>query len=240
MKKRCLSCGVQFTLSGSGKRQKYCPKCARRGDGRGRGLPASKPLKTNGAEKHFWTPIPHDARSPIHFTTPEGDKGRIWISDRNDRRGEELYWRVNIAEAKRLAERPCGFSEPREATSDVIRIEGNSHVHLTRLEPNPPARDPRCILPDIWPRPWGYKVKLYIEAEKELQELGCGERTVVVEFDGNKVHVHHNGRMATMKRDKFKELIAANKRYRIKARRPHLKLVISNPPKFDERVSDAA
>src|SRR6185437_6150495 len=96
MKKRCLSCGVQFTLSGSGKRQKYCPKCARR----------------------------------------------------NDRRGEEVYWRVNIAEA----ERPCGFSEPREATSDVIRIEGNSHVHLTRLKPNPPARDPRCILPDIWPR----------------------------------------------------------------------------------------
>jgi hypothetical protein len=56
MKKRCLSCGVQFTLSGSGKRQKYCSKCARRGDGRGRGLPASKPLKTKGAEQHFGYP----------------------------------------------------------------------------------------------------------------------------------------------------------------------------------------
>jgi hypothetical protein len=31
MKKKCLSCGMPFTLSGSGKRQKYCSKCARRG-----------------------------------------------------------------------------------------------------------------------------------------------------------------------------------------------------------------
>ena len=31
IKKKCLSCGVQFALSGSGKRQKYCSKCARRG-----------------------------------------------------------------------------------------------------------------------------------------------------------------------------------------------------------------
>ena len=51
MKKKCLSCGAKFALSGSGKRQKYCPKCARRGDGRGRGSPASKPLKTNGGVK---------------------------------------------------------------------------------------------------------------------------------------------------------------------------------------------
>ena len=41
MRKKCLSCGAQFSLSGSGKRQKYCPTCARRGDGRVGGLPAS-------------------------------------------------------------------------------------------------------------------------------------------------------------------------------------------------------
>ena len=49
MKKKCLSCGAQFALSGSGKRQKYCSKCARRGDGRVRGLPGSNPLKTKPA-----------------------------------------------------------------------------------------------------------------------------------------------------------------------------------------------
>ena len=46
MKKRCLSCAVTFNLSGSGKRQKYCPKCAREGTTPSAGLPASKPLKT--------------------------------------------------------------------------------------------------------------------------------------------------------------------------------------------------
>jgi hypothetical protein len=79
MKKKCLACGEQFALSGSGKRQKYCSRCARRGDGRGRGLPGSKALKTKGAEKHLWPPIPPaPTESPIQFTTPEGDKGRIW------------------------------------------------------------------------------------------------------------------------------------------------------------------
>jgi hypothetical protein len=55
-------------------------------------------------------------------------------------------------------------------------------------------------------------------------------------LDGSIVHVHHNGRTATMKRDAFKALLARNKR----RRPPPLKIVVSNPPKFDERVSDAA
>jgi hypothetical protein len=92
---------------------------------RGRGLPASKPLKTNGAEKHFWTPIPPTATgSPIHFTTPEGDTGRIWTRDcRSQIEGEEVFWRVNLNDLKRIAEKRCGFSEPREAPTDVIRDE---------------------------------------------------------------------------------------------------------------------
>ena len=32
MKKRCLACGSSFELSGSGKRQKYCPNCSQRGN----------------------------------------------------------------------------------------------------------------------------------------------------------------------------------------------------------------
>jgi hypothetical protein len=238
MKKKCLSCGVQFHLSGSGKRQKYCSNCRKRGMGKGWGLSVSKHLKTKGAEKHFWTPIPPGPNtSPIEFTTPEGDKGRIWTwQPRNQVKGEEIFWRSAIAELKRLGEKRCGFSEPRKATSDIIQVEGSSHVPLTRLKPNAPARDPN-VLPDIWPRPWGYKVNVYIEAEKELQELGCGWRTVIVEFDGSKVHVHHNGRRATMKRAAFKEFIAANKRYRKRAhrRKPNLTLVVNNPTPKPER-----
>src|SRR5262249_13931427 len=105
-----------------------------------------------------------------------------------------------------------------------------------RLKANPPARDPECVLPDIWPRPLGYKIKVYIEAEKELQALGSGWGTVIVELDGSKVHVHHNRRTATMKRDAFKAFLARNKRHK----RPQLKIVVSNLPKLDERVCDAA
>jgi hypothetical protein len=184
MKKRCVSCGAQFTLSGSGKRQKYCSECRKRGMGRVWGLSASNSLKTKGAENHFWTPIPPgETGSPIHFATPEGDKGRIWVSDRKDREGEEVYWRVNLKGLRELGESHCGSTESRRADPDIIRIEG-SQVPLTRLKPNPPARDPESVQPDIWPRPWGHKVRVYIEAEKELQELGCGWRNLIVEHKG--------------------------------------------------------
>lgn len=231
MKKKCLSCGAPFTLSGSGKLQKYCPQCAKRGDGRIRGLSASNPLKTKGAEQHFSAPIPPPETGS--FITPQGERGRIWTSARK-RKGEEAYWRINIADCPR--ERRCGFTEWRKSDADIIRIERNSHVPLTRLTPNPPARDPSCVQADTWPRPWGYKVRLYIEAEEELQQLGCGWRTVIIELDGPRVHLHHNGRIATMKRDAFKALLARNKRHK----RPQLKLVVSNPLKPDERLSNAA
>jgi hypothetical protein len=108
-----------------------------------------------------------------HLTTPQGDKVKL-----------------------------CGFTEPRKATSDIIRIEG-SHVPLTRLKPIPPARDPESVQPDTWPRPWGYKVRLYIEAEEELQQLGGGWRTVIVKLDGKQVHLHHNTRIATKRRSEM-------------------------------------
>lgn len=118
----------------------------------------------------------------------------------------------------------------------MIRIEGNSHIPLTRLKPEPRVSDPACVQENIWPRLWGYKVRLYIEAEKELQELGCGWRIVIVELDGSRVLLHHNGSIATMKRDAFKALLARNKR----SRRSPIKLVVSNLPKGEERFRDAA
>jgi hypothetical protein len=69
---------------------------------------------------------------------------------------------------------------------------------------------------------------VYIEAEKELQELGCGWRKVIIELAGKKVHLHHNGRTATMKRAAFMAFLARNRRAR--GKRPQLKLVVNNPP----------
>jgi hypothetical protein len=233
VKKKCLSCGVQFALSGSGKRHKYCSKCARRGIGRVRGLSGSNPLKTNPAETvREQVLAQRDKRNPINFITPDGRNGRVWLGAASV--GDDRHWRVNLKDLP--AEKRCNFAEPRNATPDIIRIEGSSHIPLMRPNPNPPARDPACVQPDTWPRPWGYKVRLYIEAEEELQVLGCGWRYVIVELDGPRVHLHHNGRTATMKREAFKALLARNKR----PKRPPLKLVVSNPPKFDEGVSDAA
>jgi hypothetical protein len=75
----------------------------------------------------------------------------------------------------------------------------------------------------------GFKVRIYIEGEKELQALGCGWRIVTCQFRGNKVLLHHNKNVATMKRRAFKELLAAVRVARPKRRRPSLRLVVSNP-----------
>jgi hypothetical protein len=225
MQKRCLSCAATFSLSGSGKSQKYCAECRKRGVGKGWGFTRSNALKTKAAWNDFSEGIPPSETSLL--TTPDGDKVRVWSSARTNRRGEGVYWQVNVEELKRLGEKRCGFSEPRKAPAYIIAIEGNSHIPLTRLTPEPRASEPGDCDENTWPNPWGYKCRVYIEAEKELQELGCGWRDVIIELDGKKVHVHHNGRMATMKRDAFKEFLAGNKRFRkrLKPKRPDLKLI---------------
>src|SRR5262245_25444449 len=239
MKKKCLSCGVQFVLSGSGKRQKYCSKCARRGDGRGRGLPASKALKTKGAEEHLWTPIPSGPnRSPVQFTTPEGDKGRIWISDRNDREREDVYWRSAIAEAR--SELPRG---PRRERPTAARSDNPVDLVNGRLRGKADLR--KAILDtELVPPLRGLLVRLCFEME--APDIGCGQRLVLCQLRGKTIRLYHYRKdgewmiSTTIRRDVFRGLVAANRRYRIKAQRPQLKLVVSNPPKLDERVSDAA
>ena len=240
MKKKCLSCGAQFSLSGSGKRQKYCPGCSKQGIGKVWGLSASKSLKTKGAGSDFSSSIPRRRKHNLTvldippaggtFKMNEGNKFRVWPSATSGGR----VWVGHLEE--RWHRKLCGFSEPRDATAKIIRVEGNSHIPLTRLEPEPRVSDPACVQENIWPRPWGYKVRLYIEAEKELQELGCGWRIVIVELDGSRVFLHHNGSIARMKRDAFKALLARNKR----SRRSPIKLVVSNLPKGEERFRDAA
>jgi hypothetical protein len=75
--------------------------------------------------------------------------------------------------------------------------------------------------------PRGFKVRICIENETELQILGCGWRTVTIELDGPNVRLHHHVLTATMKRKAFKEFVAANKRVRRK--NPTLRLAVSGP-----------
>jgi len=81
--------------------------------------------------------------------------------------------------------------------------------------------------------------------EMEAPVIGCGNRLVTVQFRTVKrkkkveklVVLHCAGYTDTMKRDAFKTLVAANKRYRNRPR--NLKLVVSNPPR-DTRTAEAA
>jgi hypothetical protein len=234
MEKKCLSCGMQFTLSGSGKRQKYCSKCSRRGDGRGRGLLASKPLKIKDAGRQIWTPIPPGPnRSPIQFTTPERNKGRIWSWEaRIQIKGEEVFWRSAIAKAKKEAALAAKERQTNRSRFDKpVDLMGGA-------QRGPVGRKLRqTILDTGLPLP-GFTVRLFLK--DEAPQIGSGYRKVLCQFRGKSVVLHHAGHTQAIKREVFKELIAANKRYLIKAQRPQLKLVVSNPPKFDERVSDAA
>ena len=201
-------------------------------DGRGRGLPASKALKTKGARKHFCAPIPPGRNSsPIRFTTPEGDKGRIstW-EGRSPVRGEEVFWRSAIAEAKvqtalkRRQNNRSQFDRPVDLVAGTQRGSVGRKLRQLILHTELPLR--------------GFTVRLILQ--DEAPQIGSGYRKVLCQFRGNKVVLHHGGYMQAIKREVFKALIAANKRYRIEPQRPQLKLVVSNPPKLDERVSDAA
>ena len=60
----------------------------------------------------------------------------------------------------------------------------------------------------------------------ELQVLGCGWRIVTCQFRGNNVLLHHNGSVASMKRQAFTDLVSGNRHLRRK--RPKLRLVVSN------------
>jgi hypothetical protein len=158
--------------------------------------------------------------NPIGFTLPDGTKERVWLaSDRDHSKiiGNDRVWRVNTEELLRRRERRpkaiVWLPTAKTLRRPIIVVGRNDSV-----------RD----VDDALGRVKGFQVRLCIEAEKELQVLGCGWRIVTVELDGPKVRLHHNGNTATMKRPAFKALIAANKRLRRK--RPVLRLVVSNPP----------
>lgn len=213
LRKKCLSCGRSFRLSGSGKPQKYCSECAKQGVIAGPGLPASKPLKRKGAGNGIWTPIPPgESASPIHFTASDGDKGRIWTWEPRTRvKGEEVYWRSAIAEAIRRLPKPRAASK---YAKPVDLVNGRLRGHVEQRS---------AILDTELASPLkGFAVRLVFEDEAPL--IGSGYRAVLCQFRGKKVILHYNQPVThlenpapitqTLKPEVFKELVASTKQRR--------------------------
>jgi hypothetical protein len=154
------------------------------------------------------------------FSLPDSTKGRVWLaSDRDHSKliGDDRLWRVNTEELLRQKERlPKAVS--------WLPTAKTLHRPIIVVGRNDPVRDVDDALQTVK----GFRLRICIEGEKEFQVLGCGWRIVTCQFRGNKVLLHHNGNVATMKRIAFKELVAALRAVRHKGRRPSLRLVVSN------------
>jgi hypothetical protein len=142
--------------------------------------------------------------NPIGFSFPDASKGRVWLaSDRHGAKliGDDRRWRVNVTDLLKLGreKHPPTLWRPTAKTlrRPIVVVGRNDPIQNTD---------------DAFQALKGFKVRIYIEGEKELQALGCGWRIVTVQLRGKNVLLHHNGNKATMKRPAFKALIAANKR----------------------------
>jgi hypothetical protein len=159
-----------------------------------------------------------DEANPIGFTLPDGTRGRVWLASNGDSKivVDDRLWRVNIEELLQQTERRPKTT-PWAPTAEALRRP------IIVVGRNEPVRDTH----DSFQSLRGFKVRICIEGEKELQVLGCGWRIVLCQLRGNKVLLHHNGNIATIKRKAFKELLAAVRAVRPKRRRPSLRLVVS-------------
>jgi hypothetical protein len=203
LRKKCISCQATFRHDGKKRGAKYCPECRKRGKGRVWGFTASNPLIAKGAETAFeeaWVARLEHLQDREGPIALLGPDGELW----------------------RLWPRGEGPKETSASEARHWRLFAKGVINA--MTP-PPPRKAKALAA----RPKGFRVRLCIENEQELQILGCGWRIVTVELAGPKVHLHHNGNTATMKRKAFKDFLAANKRLRRK--RPVLRLVVSNPPK---------
>ena len=109
---------------------------------------------------------------------------------------------------------------------EKVKTEARHWRHFVRgvtnaMTPPPPRK---TKVPALQPR--GFRLRLCIDNEKELQVLGCGWRIVTCQFRGHMILLHHHKNVAMMKRQAFKDLVSANSRLRRK--RPKLRLVVFN------------
>jgi hypothetical protein len=162
-----------------------------------------------------------DQPNPISFALPDGTKGSVWLaSDDQDSKiiGDDRLWRINAEELVRQKQRRSKAIVWLPTVKTLCRP-------IIVVGRNDPVRD----VDDALGAEKGFRLRICVEDEKELQILGCGWRIVICQFRGNKVLLHHNGSIATMKRTAFKELVAALRAVRLKKCRPSLRLVVSNP-----------
>jgi hypothetical protein len=155
----------------------------------------------------------NDQPNPITFTTPDGKKGRVWLSAAGI--GDDRHWRVHVR----------GAAQADRDELNRLRAERRRSIsNAYRLETEPLLK--------------GFTVRLGFE--DEVPAIGSGLRTVLVQFRGKKVILHHASYTATIKRDAFKALVAASKRYRKRNRHvPTLRLVVNNGPAFDAMTKAA-
>jgi hypothetical protein len=142
--------------------------------------------------------------NPLSFGAPDGTKLKVWLGhdkDSGERKvGDDRRWRLSIEEVARQGKkRPVTKWNPTAAALNrPIIVVGR----------NGPIRDMDDALGVVK----GFRVRLCIEDEKELQILGCGRRIVTCQFRGKHVLLHHNGNTAKMKREAFQAFLAANKK----------------------------
>jgi hypothetical protein len=164
--------------------------------------------------------------NPIRFTTPDGTRCRVWLASKQDPKGElwpngkrysyiigdEVYWGCNVEELldrekKRIEGKRkavTAWNPTAKALRRPIIVVGQPRSGVAR---NEPIRDLKDALGELR----GIRARVFINAQEELQVLGCGQRVVTVQFRVNKVLLHHNGNTAAMKRPAFKEFLALNK-----------------------------
>jgi hypothetical protein len=164
--------------------------------------------------------IQRDKPNPVSFTAPDRTKCRVWFASSGEGHrivGDDRWWHINVTDLfKQEGERrpPTGHWRP---TAETLR---RSIIVAGRNAPIRNMDDALGVLK-------GFRVRICIEGEKELQVLGCGWRVVTCQFRGKTVLLHHNGNIATLKRKAFKHLVAAMRA--IRPKRPRLRLVVSNP-----------
>jgi hypothetical protein len=146
-----------------------------------------------------------DKSNPVRFVTPDGTKCRLW---RAGEPGDEVYYGVNVKKLLDNEKKRESAAQPWKPTAKALR---RPIIVVGRNEPIRNIKDALGI-------PRGFRARVFINAQEELQVLGCGQRVVTIQLRepgsslaGNKVLLHHNGNVATMKRPAFKAFLALNK-----------------------------
>ena len=206
MQKKCLSCGAQFTLSGSGRPQKYCLECRKRGTGHSWGLSASNPLNTKVAKTGFedaWV----DRLSRLEMEGPialliDDELWRLWPGT-GTKTADARHWRLSVKRVRDAATPPPPRNE--KLTTPIKGFQ----VRLM-LEMEAPVIGCGSRLVTIQFRT--------VKRKKKVEKF---------------VVLHCAGYTDTIRREAFKELVASNRRYRKRNQRrtPKLKLVVNNPPR---------